>query len=90
MTNQSAEPYKPRQTRNKASTSNTEYLAGDDSMFIPSDTSDISDWEWIAGGFSCRDMIRERLISDNHIFFNEQSTSSLDPQTYQANIKSEI
>ena len=87
--NQSAKPYKPRQIRNKASTSNTGYLAGDESMFIPSDTSDISDWEWIAGGFPCREMIRERLISDNHIF-NEQSTSSLDPQTYQANIKSEI
>ena len=58
-------------------------------MFIPSDTSDISDWEWIADGFPCRDMIRERLISDNHIF-HEPSTSSLDPQTPQVNIKSEI
>ena len=58
-------------------------------MFIPSDTSDISHWEWIAGGFPCRDMIKERLISDNHIF-HEPSTSSLDPQTPQANIKSEI
>ena len=34
-------------------------------------------------------MIRERFISDNPIF-NEQPTSSLDPQTYQTNIKSEI
>ena len=69
--------------------SNTGYIAGDEFMFIPADTSDISYWEWIAGGFPCREMIRERLISDNHIF-NEQPTSSLDPQTYQANIKSEI
>ena len=58
-------------------------------MFIPSDTSDISDWEWIAGGFQCIEMIRKRFISDNHIF-NEEPTPSLDPQTYQNNIKSEI
>ena len=58
-------------------------------MFIPSDTSDISDWEWIAGGFPCRETIRERFFSDNPIF-NEEPTSSLDPQTYQTNIKSEI
>ena len=89
VTNQPAKSYKFRQTRNKASTSNTGYLAGDESMFIPSDTSDISDWEWIAGGFPCRDMITERLISDNHTF-HEPTTSPLDPQTPQANIKSEI
>ena len=58
-------------------------------MFIPSDTSDISDWEWIAGGFSCREMVRKRFMSNNHIF-NEEPTPSLDPQTYQTNIKSEI
>ena len=58
-------------------------------MFIPSDTLDISDWEWIAGGFPCREMIRKRFISDNYIF-NEEHTPSLDPQTYQTNIKSEI
>ena len=57
-------------------------------MFIPSDTSDISDWECIAGGFPCRDLIRERLILDNHIF-HEPSTSSLDPQTPKTNIKPE-
>ena len=83
---QSTKPYKPRQTQNKALSPNSGYLAGDKSMFIPWDTSDISDWEWIAGGFPCREMIRERLISDN-LIFNEQSTSSLDPQTYQANKK---
>ena len=58
-------------------------------MFVLSDTSDISDWEWIAGGFPCREMIRKRFISDNHIF-NEKPTLSLYPQTYQTNIKSEI
>ena len=80
---------KSKRNRNKAPTSNRGYLAGDESMFIPSDTSDISDWEWIAGGFPCRKMIRKRFISDNHIF-NEEPTPSLDPQTYQTNIKSEI
>ena len=34
-------------------------------MFITSDTSDISDWDWIAGGFPCRDVVRDRLISDS-------------------------
>ena len=81
---------KSKQNRNKASTWNTGYLAGDESMFIPSDTSDISDWEWIVGGFPCREMIRKRFISDNHIFFNDEPNPSLDPQTYQTNIKSEI
>ena len=58
-------------------------------MFISSDTSDISDWEWIARGFPCREMIRKRFISDNHTF-NEEPTPSLNPQTYQTDIKSEI
>ena len=34
-------------------------------MFIPSDISDTSDWEWIALGFPCRDVARERFISDS-------------------------
>ena len=80
---------KPKRNRNKASTSNTGYLAGDESMFIPSDTSDISDWEWIAGGFPCREMIRKRFISYN-LNFNENPSPPLAPQTYQTNIKSEI
>ena len=70
-------------------TSNLGYLAGDESMFIPSDTSDSSDFEWIAGGFPCRDMIRERLISDN-LTSHEPTILPLDFQTSQANIKSEI
>ena len=32
---------------------------------------------------------KKRFISDN-LIFNEESTPSLDPQTYQTNIKSEI
>ena len=80
---------KSKRNRNKASTSNTGYLAGDESMFIPSDTSDTSDWEWIAGGFPCREMIKKRFISDN-LIFNEEPIPSLDPQTYQTNIKSDI
>ena len=49
-------------------------------MFIPSDTSDISDWS--RGAFP---------HFSNH-FFHETSTSSLDPQTPkdEANINSEI
>ena len=43
------------------------YLAGDESKIIQSDTSNITDWEWIVGGFPCRDMIKERNISDNCI-----------------------
>ena len=46
--NQSTKSNKLKRTRNKVSISNTGYLAGDESMLIPSDTSDISDWEWIA------------------------------------------
>ena len=34
-------------------------------MLICSDISDTSEWEWIAGGFPCRDVARERLISDS-------------------------
>ena len=80
---------KSKRNRNKASTSNTGYLADGEFIFIPSDTSDISDWEWIAGGFLCREMIRKRFISDN-LIFNEEPTPSLDPQTYQTIMKSEI
>ena len=60
--------YKPiqRQTRrSKKSSSPPGYLASDESMLIPSDISDTSEWEWIAGGFPCRDVARERFISDS-------------------------
>ena len=55
-----------RQTRrSKKSTIPPSYLALDESMFVPSDISDTSDWEWIAGGFPCKDVARERFISDS-------------------------
>ena len=89
VSNQSNKATKNRSTRNKATTSYAGYLAGDESMFIPSDTSDISDCEWIAGGFPFMDVIRERLISD--IFTShEPNIPSLDTQTSQTNIKSGI
>ena len=34
-------------------------------MLIPSDISDTSEWEWIAGCFPCRDVARERFVSDS-------------------------
>ena len=55
-----------RQTRrSKQSPTPPGYLASDESMLIPSDISDTSEWEWIAGGFPCRDVARERFISDS-------------------------
>ena len=65
------------------------YLASDESMLIPSDISDTSEWEWIAGGFPCRDVARERFISDSltpHISLGNNFNSSItNPE-----IKSEI
>ena len=78
MSNPSTKPAKSRPTRNNVQTSNAGYLACDDPMIIPSDTSVISDWEWTAGGFPCRDVISERIISDN-IIQQEPSIPSLDP-----------
>ena len=58
-------------------------------MLIPSDISDTSEWEWIAGGFPCRDVARERFISDSltpHISIGNNFNSSItNPE-----IKSEI
>ena len=58
-------------------------------MLISSDISDTSDLEWIAGGFSCRDVARERFISDSckaHI------PNGINPNTslLKNNIKSEV
>ena len=58
-------------------------------MLIPSDTSDISDWEWIAGGFPNRDMIRDRIISDN-IREPKPYIPPPDSHTARDNIKTEI
>ena len=60
--------YKPirRQTRrSKKSSTPPGYIVSDEFMLIPSDISDTSEWEWIAGGFPCRDVARERFISDS-------------------------
>ena len=65
------------------------YLASDESMLIPSDISDTSEWEWIAGGFPCRDVARERFISDSrttHIPNGIGPNSSI----IKINIKSEV
>ena len=65
----SGSSYKPtrRQTRRSKKLSTPPgYLASDESMLTPSDISDTSEWEWIAGGFPCRDVARERFISDSH------------------------
>ena len=58
-------------------------------MIITSDISDISDWEWIAGGFPCRDVARERIISDS---FNnlKQNDNTFNPCKTNNNIKVKI
>ena len=88
----SGSSYKPtrRQTRrSKKSSTPPGYLASDESMLIPSDISDTSEWEWIAGGFPCRDVARERFISDSH---TSHFPNGIDPNSGVTNteIKSEI
>ena len=58
-------------------------------MLIPSDISDTSEWEWIAGGFLCRDVARERFISDSH---TTHFPNGIDPDSGVTNTekKSEI
>ena len=65
------------------------YLASDESIIIPSDISDISDWEWIAGGFPCKDVARERNISDsiNNLKHDYNLFNSLETNN---NIRTEI
>ena len=58
-------------------------------MFIPSDTSDTSDWEWIAGGLPCRDVARERFISDS-LKTQNQDAITLNPSSPKTNIKTAI
>ena len=55
-------------------------------MFIPSDTSDTSDWERIAGG---RDVARDRFISDSFKSQN-QDVFTFNPSSPNTNIKTEI
>ena len=65
MSGPSSKPVRRQTRQSKKSTTPPGYLASDESMLIPSDISDTSDWEWIAGGFPCRDVARERFISDS-------------------------
>ena len=51
--------------RTKKTTFKANFLASDDSMRIPSDNSDFSDWEWLAEVFSCRDMASEDCITEH-------------------------
>ena len=61
----SSKPVRRQTRQSKKSTTPPGYLASDESMLTPSDISDASDWEWIAGGFPCKDVARERFISDS-------------------------
>ena len=85
----SGSSYKPTRRlthRSKKSSTPPGYLASDESMLIPSDISDTSEWEWIAGGFPCRDVARERFISDSHF------SNGINPNSGVTNteIKSEV
>ena len=85
----SSKPVRRQTRQSKKSTTPPRYLASDESMLIPSDISDTSDWEWIAGGFPCRDVARESFISDScrtHIPNGISPNSSL----LKINIKSEL
>ena len=58
-------------------------------MFIPSDTTNISDWEWIAGGFPCRDVVMERNISDSVNDLHQDNNTDNSPEA-NGNIKFQI
>ena len=65
MSGTSSKPVRRQTRRSNKSSTPPRYLASDESMLIPSDNSDTSEWEWIAGGFPCRDVAREHFISDS-------------------------
>ena len=65
------------------------YLAWDEIMILPSDISDTIKWEWIAGGFPCKDVARERFISDSFKNLN-QDGNPLNPRETNNYIKVEI
>ena len=65
VSGKSSKPVRRQICRSKKSLTLPGFLASDESMLITSDISDTSEWEWIAGGFSCRDVARERFISDS-------------------------
>ena len=58
-------------------------------MFIPFDTSDIRDWEWIAGGFPCGDVVRDRIISDTLKNINHDNNTA-NPRKANDKIKVEV
>ena len=58
-------------------------------MLISSDIFDTSDWEWIVGGFPCRDVARERFISDS-CKTQIQNESTLNSSLPKKNIKTDI
>ena len=66
MSGTSSKPVRRQTRRSKKSSTPPGYLASDESMLFPSDISDTSEWEWIGGGFLCRDLSRERFISDSY------------------------
>ena len=58
-------------------------------MLIQSDTSDISEWVWIAGSLPCRDLIRKRYFSDKDTKL-EPNIPTLNSHITLDNIKTEI
>ena len=85
----STNPSRRQPPRSKKSTILPGYLASDESMFIPLDTSDISDWEWIAGEFPCRDVVREQDISVSITDSKQDNNTDNSPEAND-NIKVEI
>ena len=61
--------------RSKKTTTPPGYFASDESMFTHSIISVISDLEWIAGGFSCKDVAREQFIFDSLKTSNQEENT---------------
>ena len=85
----SMNPSRRQPPRSKKLTILPGYLATDESMFITSVSSNISDWECIAGGFPCRDAVRERIISDSITNLKQYNNTDNSPEAND-NIKVEI
>ena len=79
--------------RSKKSTILPGYLASEECIFIPSDISDISDWEWIARGFPRRNVARERNISasinnlkhDDNLFNSRETNNNIGTEILENN-----
>ena len=65
------------------------FLAWCESFFIPSDTSNLSLQEWSVGGFQCRDVEKERCVSDQQNSLNCYN-SGTSVSKHNHTIKSEI